>query len=356
MAADVLTYNALNEVYKAKREELAVGIASIAVQNDLCQYAVNLKQTNCDDLRQASSVRHPELWGLIPTQPNNGSTFNNGLKVCNTDATFGCGCNCTWTVPAGASCARFQVWGAGAGSGAPCCCGVSPIGGSGAYASVVMPVTPGDTYILCAGCAYCCWAPHNGTNTANGCPSYVSGPGITSFIADGGIGNEFCMHKTRCVPAAIACDACYSPMWTYENLCDSGDNYCHYCPAASSCGSMGSEVKDSGTLPVIDSCAGFTATVAAGSTGYGIRGAHHFMQVQSEVAFCIRHSAVYPGGACCCHCCIHTSDRQGCCRTAGQGYMQIPGAGGWAGFACGGQNTNCADRGRMGMVCVSWLT
>ena len=95
MAADVLTYNALNEVYKANREKLAVGLSSIAVQNDLCQYAVNLKQTNCDDLRQASSVRHPELWGLIPTQPNNGSTFNNGLKVCNTDATFGCGCNCT---------------------------------------------------------------------------------------------------------------------------------------------------------------------------------------------------------------------------------------------------------------------
>ena len=51
MAADVLTYNALNEVYKANREKLAVGIASIAVQNDLCNYAVNLKQTNCDDLR-----------------------------------------------------------------------------------------------------------------------------------------------------------------------------------------------------------------------------------------------------------------------------------------------------------------
>ena len=117
MAADVLTYNALNEVYKANREKLAVGIASIAIQNDLCQYAVNLKQTNCDDLRQAMSPRHPELWGLIPTQPNNGSTFNNGLKVCNTDAGFGCGTECTWTVPAGATCARFQAWGAGAGSG-----------------------------------------------------------------------------------------------------------------------------------------------------------------------------------------------------------------------------------------------
>jgi hypothetical protein len=34
--------------------------------------------------------------------------------------------------------------------------------------------------------------------------------------------------------------------------------------------------------------------------------------------------------------------------------LAIPGAGGWATYSCGGQDSNGGDSGRMGMICVSW--
>ena len=94
---------------------------------------------------------------------------------------------------------------------------------------------------------------------------------------------------------------------------------------------------------------------AASGTVYGIQGAYHLTQEGNGAALCVRHAPIYgfPNESCC-HCCIGVSGREGINRSACAGYMQIPGAGGWAGFTCGGQNTNCGDAGRMGMVCVSW--
>ena len=44
----------------------------------------------------------------------------------------------------------------------------------------------------------------------------------------------------------------------------------------------------------------------------------------------------------------------GCYRSGREGYLRIPGAGGWRNYACGGYNGCQGDSGRFGMVCVSW--
>jgi hypothetical protein len=125
------------------------------------------------------------LWANIPTLPSvtGGTTVYD-----NTTGNGNCGVCCQWTVPAGATYARFQIWGAGAASKGNLCCHLSMWGGSGAYASVILPVVPGCQYTLCAGCAaFCCYYCTQGTDTAGGgCMSYVTGYGLNNFCADGG--------------------------------------------------------------------------------------------------------------------------------------------------------------------------
>jgi hypothetical protein len=61
-------------------------------------------------------------------------------------------------------------------------------GGSGAYASVILPVVPGCQYQICAGCAACCcYYCDQGSHTfGQGCASWVTGYGLNNFCADGG--------------------------------------------------------------------------------------------------------------------------------------------------------------------------
>lgn len=110
---------------------------------------------------------------------------------------------CAWVVPAGVTSVVFEIWGGGGGAGgglATCdCCQRTGPGGGGGYAARTIPVTPGDTYTVCAGnggiasgastgnyfygapCGYC----------QNGCPgnvSFVVGTNLTTFCATGGCG------------------------------------------------------------------------------------------------------------------------------------------------------------------------
>jgi hypothetical protein len=101
---------------------------------------------------------------------------------------------CTWTVPTDASEASFEVWGAGGSGTISCCCyclyRCSNPGTSGGYALKTIPVTPGDTYIMCAGaggCMQCCNSTGGGYD---GTVSYVTGTGLTTFCADGGLGGS----------------------------------------------------------------------------------------------------------------------------------------------------------------------
>ena len=49
----------------------------------------------------------------------------------------------------------FKFGGPGAPSQGARCCGGSPFGAVGAYATVIIDAVPGCQYTLCAGCAIC---------------------------------------------------------------------------------------------------------------------------------------------------------------------------------------------------------
>ncbi len=112
----------------------------------------------------ASSMLQANQWCRIPTgwgEDGLGS-WTNGFKVCDTSGYYRCGSSCTWTVPGGTTCVRFQIWGSGGGTSESRCCMHTMPGDTGAYASVIMPVTSGSSYTMCGGCAYCCYAGSDG--------------------------------------------------------------------------------------------------------------------------------------------------------------------------------------------------
>jgi len=347
MAADVLLYNALNDLNAGKRAQVAALDSQIAAKATECAGYESTIATNSVAIVNHAGPEHPELWGLIPTQPEAGGNFDSGFKVCDTSGYYRCGSSCTWTVPAGVTCARFQIWGSGAGTGSSCCCGWTHIGPSGAYASVIIPVTEGDTYTLCGGCAYCCYGTR-GQVTVQGCPSYVTGTGLTNFCAEGGKAGMFCEMKVRCSMALICCNYCIYSAGS-ACICTTGTDVCIE-------GNQGGYTcsNSAGAVNIRKSCAMYYGSAASG-TVYGIQGAYHLTSEGNGAVLCVRHAPVYgfPNDSCC-HCCIATSGRAGLERSACAGYMQIPSAGGWAAFTCAGCATHCGDAGRMGMVCVSW--
>lgn len=336
MAADVLLYNALNEDNQSLINQNAELDTNIAAQNALCSSSQALIDANSPQLVANSGPNQARMWCLIPE----GSSWVGGFKVCDTSGDFRCDSCCEWVVPAGVTCARFQIWGAGAGTGSACCCGFTPIGGTGAYASVIIPVSEGDTYTLCGGCAFCCYGCR-GQNDADGCASFIIGNGLTNFCAEGGEGSIYCEIQTRC--AGSYC------MYLGGCICNSGTDVCWNTQQQ---GYMGCDQRLGYSM--ISSCKTYYGTAASG-TVYGVRGSFGFISVHCDGQICVQHPPIYGFAASsCCSCCIATVDRQGCERSATNGYMQIPGAGGWAGYKCAGQ-TNCAgDAGRMGMVCVSY--
>jgi hypothetical protein len=61
---------------------------------------------------------------------------------------------------------------------------------------------------------------------------------------------------------------------------------------------------------------------------------------------------------CVCSACYCGSDANegnyGCYYGADEGFLQIPGAGGYHTYSCGGGDAREGDAGRMGMICVSY--
>jgi hypothetical protein len=352
MTIDVLAYNSLNAQIKPLRtavsslqscidttnSSITAVQSSITTQLGCCSCLESQIGANAVNLVGSAGPNQAHMWCLIPT----GSSWTGGVLVCDTSGNFRCGATCTWTVPAGVTCARFQLWGAGAGTGSGCCCGGSPIGGTGAYASVIMPVSAGWSYTLCAGCAFCCYACR-AQNDADGCASFVTGCNLTNFCAEGGEGSIFCEAITRCLIGPAVNSYCTF----FGCICNTGSDFCwNYAALVGGC--------NDNLMPMISSCKTFFGS-ATGGTVYGIRGSFGMITVTCIGSICVAHPPIYgfPSSSCC-NCCIATNYRQGCARAAVNGFMQIPGAGGWAGFKCGGA-TNCAgDAGRMGMVCVSF--
>lgn len=365
---DVLSYNALNQENQKIRTSNAALDSCISTLNSQCQTYLSCIATNSPTIINGKVVR-PEMWSYIPT----GSDWTSGFKVCDTSGYFRCNACCAWTVPAGVTCARFQIWGAGGMSGSAGCCGGAPFGGSGAYASVIMPVQSGWAYTLCAGCAFCCYAGWNTTANQNGCSSFVTGCNLTNFCAMGGIGSICTEIIDRSIYYFVtntidAIPACTSLAYLGFCLCGTGSSFCSsaistpYSGAGTLCCGSGFASEPHLMYQMYHSSATSYGT-AVGGTVYGINGAY------SE--FCInptctcgyaKHPPVY-GFTDLSQCVFEfnpasSSGGNLCSASATFGAttpsLQIPGAGGFAMRAYGGCVSICGDAGRMGMVCVSY--
>ena len=348
MAADVLTYNALAEV----NQELKAEIAALTVGITSASGGGGGGVDNTDNIAIMGGAGAPNagMWCQIPKVAAAGGAWTNGFKVCDTTSYKRCGSSCTWTVPGGATCARFQVWGSGGGSGSGCCCGGSPAGGSGAYASVIMPVTAGQSYTLCGGCAYCCYT-ERAQMTQPGCPSYVQGQGLTNFCAEGGESSIFCESKTRGLIGVNQGSYC---MWMGLCICNTGTDYCQ---SEQETGGVGhpNQYKDMNWQATAN-CKTFFGSGPSGTEVWGIPGQYSYSQYDyGSNEFCMWQPGIYgyPTESCCCWC--MNNENSGCCFQACTGRMCLPGGGAWAYSTCGGDNSGCADVGRMGMVCVSYL-
>jgi hypothetical protein len=348
MAADVLTYNAIQEInqeLKAEQASLQVGITSAAPEEAGAGNAAD-----CIEILKGAGAPNTGLWCMIPKTAAAGGAWTGGFKVCETSSYRRCNAQCTWTVPGGVTCARFQIWGAGGGSGTSCCCGGSPNGGSGAYASVIIPVTAGDQYNLCAGCAYCCYT-ERAQMTVDGQDSYVTGNGLTNFCAMGGESSIYCEVKSRQQCVQVISDG-YC-MWMGSCICNTGTDYCSHDTETGGVGYP--EGYRDMHYQSTASCKTFYGEATNGDV-WGIPGQFSYAHYDHGAnEFCTWSPGVYgfPSESCCCFC--FSNENGGCCYQACYCAHQIPNAGAFGYATCGGDNHGCADIGRMGMVCVSYL-
>ena len=354
---DVLVYSALNEQAALKKEiaekqaclfdlkqDASAGGGGASGSAEACAKAWLNREDGKGEKGHWLDPADTTKWHVWE-----GEGWTGGLKVCDGTGYYRCNCSCNWTVPSGVTKARFQLWGAGGGANrGPCCCAHTPFGSTGAYASVIIPVTAGWTYCMCTGCAYCCYAySQSGAHRLNGCQTWVSGCHFCNFCADGGqggLGTWMSMRGNFCVcrVAAAQNDQCGG------QICYQGGDWCFTGPNFGEiCNVPGSHT--SGSLCDIQ-CPTFENVI------YGIRGIWPSMCFNSDHYGWEMHAPVYgfETATRCCPC--YTSGN--CCGYACSAWqnscLRYPGAGGFASHAMGGGTGHCGDVGKFGMVCVSW--
>jgi hypothetical protein len=322
--SDIMVYNALGEANRALR---------LAMGEPTSRQAV-LSNPNCYTLWAAA----------IPTLgPETGS-------VCVYDqasALFRDGNCCLWTVPGGTTKVRFQLWGAGAGTGAGLCCGGSPFGASGAYASIIIDAVPGCQYTLCAGAANSTKLYCTQCQDVSGCMSYVTGYGLTNFCADGGCSslarNMELLHGTVCCryqainntqAGACICGGSFTVWYCFANSCAT----CGPVTYVSDTARCGRGTSPSGTLYYIPS--NYSA-MCFDTSHYGCACNSPTMLPTGGVLTPTTFG--YTSNTCC------GLPRSACC-----GCLCNPGQGGSYTHAMGGSTDLYGDWGRTGMVRVSW--
>lgn len=354
---DVLVYSALNEQAALKKEihekqqclfDLKANASAGGGGEDASAEGCAKAWLNRDDGKgEKAHWKDPadtSLWKVWE-----GEGWTGGLKVCDATGYYRCNCSCNWTVPSGVTKARFQLWGAGGGANkGPCCCGHTPFGSTGAYASVIIPVQSGWTYCMCTGCAYCCYAyTTSGAHRIPGCQTWVNGCHFCNFCADGGqgsLGTWMSMRGNYCT-CRIA-NANQDSEGGY--ICNNGGDWCFTgANFGEICNIPGSHVA--GTLCDI-ACPTFENVI------YGIRGMWSKICFQSDQYGYEMHPPVY-GFELATQCCPCYTSGNCCgyqCSAWQNSCLRYPGAGGFASHAMGGGNGHCGDSGKFGMICVSW--
>ena len=115
-------------------------------------------------------------------------------------------CCCAWTVPTGITTVTFEIWGNGGNGGSHCCCycSMSTAGAGGGFSLATVSTTAGCVYTICAGyfgTIYYCSPTATG---CHGCPSYVTGYGLSNFCANGG-GGGYSQYGC-CEGTCVCCD------------------------------------------------------------------------------------------------------------------------------------------------------
>lgn len=271
-------------------------------------------------------------------------THTNGFKVCDTSGYFRCGASCNWTVPAGVTSVQFQLWGPGGGSSGQCCCGGTLFGPSGSYMLSTVPVTPGETYCLCSGCAYCCYADQTTPGLCSG-PTYITSTTGYSVCAEGGYP---CMPSWNSDVGGSAQNTCMIP--TQDGCAAQSCSGWNFCWDSS---------DDNTYVPHAFASQTWYAINPQNSVNYGIPAiwASFCLGNQVYCNSCMISAPVFGFENCTCKqipreaMCTGTG---GCHYQANAGYQQIPAAGGYGGYVCGGYTSGCGDPGGMGMICVSY--
>ena len=327
--ADPAVYNAILAENKTRQNEL---------QEEGLQAALN---------KLASDPADSSNWSLLPLLQNPAGC------LCVYDSASGylrCGVGCTWTVPAGATKAQFQLWGPGASTMNGQCCAGSPSGENGAYATVIISVTPGDSYTLCAGCAACCYGYCTEGYNICGSPTYVTGPKLTGLCADSGFSRISCGMKD--LHGNLQECRWRGEGSNYQSgscICGSGSWYCF----DNSCATCG-------IVPLIAATEQTYHGEAEGATVYGLPGiwgggcydTNHYGYMVAPPVISPCHTV--QTGSCCCYSFSSGSCCGGCRCMACAGHRCYPGAGGTYTHMMGGSQYWSGDYGRGGMVRVTW--
>jgi len=272
-----------------------------------------------------------------------------------------CGKCCLWTVPAGTTRLQFQVWGPGSTNTGGQCCGGTPFGATGAYITTILEYpTAGDQYTLCAGCAINCTPQYSQAFASTGSPSWVKGGtthNIVCVCAEGGFPRftcGLCVYRENSYCCRLNTKCCtltsYGPC-----ICRDGHNFC-FSNSWCTMGALdhGRSVNYEGRSNT-GHCNGICNQWWQLSSYYNLRMCFNccfegYMIHGPTIGVCHQ-----PQGCTCMTFCRGTCCG-GCNCSAEQGFRRFPGAGGTAiainrpGCCC----CMCGDKGRAGMVRVSW--
>ncbi len=190
-----------------------------------------------------------------------------------------------------------------------------------------------------------------GVSNVSGWPSYVQGPGLTNFCAEGGETNLFCESKSRCLHTVNQTNWCIYMGWC---ICNTGTDYCVDNPDIA--GTAYPENRRDMSYQATANCKSFYGSATSGDV-YGMPGQwSYFAYDFGANNACHKHPGVVGFKNCSCCEAQMNNENGGCCYQACYcaAMCCAPGAGAWGYSTCGGDTSGFADIGKTGMVCVSY--